>query len=206
MIRSRKGSGAKEVMGIFDSSNESIEAIQLIPNNELSAAKLNVPIYLALITGNYSIARTLSKKAANNEIQMIPGSQFDLHAKMIAGMVLQDPKQINESEIKLFSLGKLHWWEKQRLYFDMYKSVATQNFEELSDQLKFTTKNMRSRASDREFGDQLGEYGGLDYNQFVLDFMALGIVSFAYRLGFRTNFEAEYFPIEIILLAMKRNA
>ena len=58
---------------------------------------------------------------------------------------------------------------------------------------------MIARETDRKFGDQPGEYGGLDYNQFVLDYMALGIVTFACRLGFRTNFESAYFPLEVNL-------
>ncbi len=54
------------------------------------------------------------------------------------------------------------------------------------------------RAGDEEFGDQLGEYGGLGENEYVIDFMALGIASVAKYKGLVTSLDTKYFPFLIL--------
>ena len=184
----------------------SVELLLSIPENELHPSDFIIPIYLCLLCGEFELATALAKKAVSDGIKIIAGNHFDVHGKMLAYFILRDAEKIKENEEKLFKLSKNYWWEKLRLYFELYMLVALDDQSGFTKTLNRTTANMESREKDKKFGDQLGEYGGLEYNQFVLDFMALGIASYASYIGFNVDFQSKYFPSEIIEGSIRKNA
>ena len=206
MLTIRREGRTDSGIEIFSKPIKSITLFLSIPENELHPSDLIIPIYLCLLCGEFELAASLAKKGVSDGVAIIAGSHFDVHGKMLAYFILRDATKLKENEEKLFKLSKNYWWEKFRLYFELYMLVALNDQSGFSESLKKTTANMESRSKDKKFGDQLGEYGGLEYNQYVLDFMALGIASYASYIGFNVDFQSKYFPSELIEVAIRKNA
>ncbi|WP_415884545.1 hypothetical protein [Neptuniibacter sp. QD34_54] len=204
MLKARKGEDLEAVFDIFCEGAEAAEYLLKVPPCELPISRLDIPLFLCLITGRFDLAHKLASLVLSEELVFIRSSHFDLHTKMIAGFILENLSVIEENEKALFKLTKIYRWEKQRLYFEMYKNIVTGDAEALNINIGKAQESFASRKDDKKFGDQLGEYGGMEYNQFALDFMGLGIASLAVHKGFNVHCDTEYLPQQLVVYANAR--
>ena len=204
MLKARQNESLDEVFKIFCKGQDAVEYLLKVPSGHLPISRLDIALYLCLITGEFTKARDLASRIQNEELVFIKSSHCDLHAKMLAAFILSDIDGIIEYENKLFSLTRIHWWERQRLYFEMYKNITLNDAHSLNENLLSAQEYFASREKDKKFGDQLCEYGGLTYNQFCLDFMGLGILSFAIHKGIKIEYSSDYIPFKLLELANGR--
>ena len=204
MLKARQKKSLDEVFKIFCKGQEAVEYLSKVPSQHLSISRLDIALYICLITGEFAKARDLARRIRDEELVFIKSSHFDLHAKMLAAFILSDIDSIVEYENRLFDLTKIYWWERQQLYFDMYKNVVQNDVHALNENLLSVQDYFLSRLNDKKFGDQLCEYGGLTNNQFCLDFMGLGILSFAIHKGLDIKYSSDYIPLELLKLANGR--
>jgi hypothetical protein len=198
MLNARQGEEPKKVFDIFFEGVQSANNFLSVPSDSLPISNLDIPLYLCLITGNFRLAYLLATRIKEENLIFVSSSHFDHHTKMISGFILSDLELINEHENRLFKLRKLYWWERQRLYFDMYRAITNGDDGLLDRYLSLLKQHFASRAQDKKFGDQLPEYGGLAHNQFCLDFMALGIISYAIQNGIKISYDSRFVPIELV--------
>ncbi len=181
----------------FSRANTASMSLTAIPESAVVASSFDTPIYCCLLAHDISGAEKLAVVALNEKIT--PGSHFDVHAKMLAAFVL-DKVKLFETYLQEFNkLEQLYWWDKQKIYFELYRAVLHRDGELYTQLLKNALAEFRLRGKDKEFGDQLGEYGGLEYNQFAIDFMSIGIAAFAQSKGLNcTVSDNEFFPVSLI--------
>jgi hypothetical protein len=201
MLKARKGEDLKEVFDIFCDGASAAEYLLKVPASHLPLSRLDIPIFICLITGRFNLAQLLAKRIKEEDLKFVQSSHFDLHTKMISGFILSDIKAIESNEKKLFQLTKIHWWDRQRLYFEMYKNIVNRNIEAFTTNLNDVREYFSSRKKDRRFGDQLLEYGGMNNNQFTLDFMALGIISYAIHNYLEVDYSSEFVPKKLLVYA-----
>jgi hypothetical protein len=172
-------------------------ALTTIPEGAVVASSFDIPIYCCLLAHDISGATNLAGVALLEKVT--PGSHFDAHAKILSAFVLDDIELFEENMQVFHDLEKLYWWEKQRVYFDLYRAVLQRDGALYNQLLKNAVAEFKLRATDKDFGEQLGEYGGLEYNQFAIDFMALGIAILAQSKGLAcAEPSIEHFPTELI--------
>lgn len=117
---------------------------------------------------------------------------------MLSSFVLND---LDTFELALLDFGDLeasYWWGKQRIYFSLYRAVLDGDGAFFNELLLEAIELFRARGFDKDFGDQLGEYGGLEYNGFAIDFMSVGIAVVAKSKGLSCQLDNEYFPKDLI--------
>lgn len=170
-----------------------------IPEGAVSASRFDLPIYCCLLAHDVSGAERLANVALLGKVTS--GNHFDVHAKILSAFVLDDIRLLEE-QIRVFDgMAKLYWWRAQRVYFDLYRAVLQKDERLYNQLLNKAISSFGSRATDKDFGDQLGEYGGLEYNQFAIDFMALGIAILAQSKGLEfTGTSNDYFPTALVAL------
>ncbi len=172
-------------------------ALADIPESTVVASSFDIPIYCCLLAHDLSGSEKLASVALVENLT--PGSHFDAHAKILSAFVLDDIDLFEKHLQDFNSLEQLYWWEKQIVYFDLYKAVLQRDGELFNQLLKNAIAEFKLRATDKDFGEQLGEYGGLEYNQFVIDFMAIGITILAQSKGLSCTMPSiEYFPAVLI--------
>lgn len=181
----------------FSRANTLSMALTAIPESAVVASSFNIPIYCCLLAHDLSGAERLATVALNEKVT--PGSHFDLHAKMLSAFVLDKSEQFETHLQEFNKLGQLYWWGKQKIYFDLYSAVLHRDCDLYNQLLKNALAEFRLRAKDKNFGDQLREYGGGQHNQFAIDFMSVGIAVFAQSKELNCTVpHNEYFPASLI--------
>ncbi len=181
----------------FSRARTSGIALTAIPEATVVASSYDIPIYCCLLVNDLSGAGKLAHSALKEKVT--PGSHFDVHAKILSAFILDDMDLFERFLQEFNELEQLYWWKKQKIYFDLYEAVLRKNAELFNQLLESSLAEFKLRATDKEFGDQLGEYGGLEYNQFALDFMAVGITVLAQSRGVSCAIPStEYFPTALV--------
>jgi hypothetical protein len=159
----------------------------------LEADFFEAPIYCCLLASKQreaeDLARSLSAIPVSGDL-----SWFELSARLLAAFVLKDEERF-DSLIQYSDKVEKNYRQRQlEIYFQMYRAVLARD-QALYDRLmQEANDKFKARAKDKQFGDELSEYGGLQENAFVLDFMSLGVASIARRLSLTNSLNSEYFP------------
>lgn len=193
MLEIRCNKDIDAAKSLFLRGRDAAIALASIPESEVPASSFDIPIFCSLLSGDIDSAKRLASVALSGKV--IPGSHFDIHAKVLSGFVLDSLELVEKWLVEFRALESIYWWKKQSVYFDLYKAVLEQNSERFNSLLSEAIKQFKVRGSDVEFGDQLGEYGGLEYNQFAIDFMAVGIAVLASSKGIDVYLDDEMFPL-----------
>ena len=171
--------------------------LKAIPDATVEASNFTIPIYCCLLAHDLVSAQQLANAAIRqNET---PGSHFDIHAKILAACVSDDPELFQTYLHKFNQLSVLYWWQVQKNYFDLYSSILQRDELSFSSLLESAIDKFEERANDKDFGDQLSEYGGLEYNRFSIDFMATGVTILARSKGMVCSVNySEFLPPELV--------
>lgn len=169
-----------------------------IPEGVITASSFDIPIYCCLLSGDIDAAKQLADIIFSGKLKIVPGSHFDVHAQVLAAFILGDLDSFATGLSDFKKLEPNYWWEKQGIYFELYRSVISADEVTFNGLLHEAAELFKARGSDKEFGDQLGEYGGLEYNQFAIDFMSIGIAILAKAKGIKTSLDNDYFPAELV--------
>ena len=173
-------------------------AFETIPAGIVAASSLDIPIFCCLLTGDVYNAKLLAELISSGKMKVISGSHFDVHTQILAAFVLNDIKSFDKRLNDFGDLEPNYWWEKQGIYFRLYRAVLDNNESLFNELLNEAIKLFKERSTDKDFGNQLGEYGGLEYNQFAIDFMSVGIAVIAKSKGLSCHQDSVYFPLKLI--------
>ena len=197
MLEIRQNNDLDSASTYFSAGATIAAELQFLPPEMLSLSNYDIPIFCCLISGDFQGAKSLAEIVNKSSIGNAK-SHFDVHAKVLGAFVLSDKDQFRRSIENFENLEKNYWWEKQKIYFCLYESVMEKNQEKYDLLLNEASSLFEERAEDEKFGDQLGEYGGLGENDYVIDFMALGIASVAKSKGLDTSLDTKCFPLLIL--------
>ena len=196
MIELRCNKDFTSAKALFERARIASIALVDIPENVAPASSFDIPMFCSLLAHDVDNTKMLAEVALTEKV--IPGSHFDVHAKILSAFVLDDFKLAEKWVQEFDGLKKLYWWDKQRIYFDLYKAVLQRDGESFNDLLTKAVTQFKERETDKKFGDQLGEYGGLEYNKFAIDFMAIGIAIIAKSKGMNSSLDNDYFPLKLL--------
>lgn len=179
---------ARDLSSFFEGVSEGVVA----------ASDLDIPIYCCLLSGDFESAKRLAEIISSGKLKVIPGSHFDVHAQILSAFILGDLGCFERWLLDFERLEQSYWWGRQKIYFDLYRSVIVGDEVAFSILLCEAVALFGDRRFDKEFGNQLGEYGGLEYNQFSIDFMSVGIAVVAKEKGLIVSIDSDYFPAKLI--------
>jgi len=149
----------------------------------LDIADFEIAMYACLLGCNLERAKTLAALTADPAVQLKEDRVKASMTRLLAALILDDRDRFAALQAEYRRLKKDYWWQQFQHYVDAYGSVMDRDQQAFDKLMDHAEEKFLSRAKDRKFGDLRPEFGGLENNEQVLDFMSLGIAKLAIKRG-----------------------
>jgi len=146
---------------------------------DLDIAAFEIPLFACVLAGMRTRAREVASLTRDPLVRDLEDPIDALMTRFWAALILDDAADFQRLRARHERTKKTRWSQYVAIYVGMYEAVLhgdTARYHELAVQ---ADSKFRARAKDRKLGTFRPEYGGLQENAVVLDFMALGIANVA---------------------------